>query len=94
MVLEGGSIAIDDAGTLITTEQCLLNANRNPSWTRAEIEDELIDRLGVTRVVWLGQGLVEDRDTDGHVDLDLHAAPPAATCCCSTSRRTTRTSRR
>ena len=69
LVLEGGSIAVDEAGTLITTEQCLLHPNRNPSWSQAEIEDELVARLGVARVVWLGQGLVEDRDTDGHVDL-------------------------
>jgi agmatine deiminase len=69
MVLEGGSIAIAADGSLITTEQCLLQPNRNPSLTREDIERELLDRLGVTRVVWLGDGLVEDRDTDGHVDL-------------------------
>jgi agmatine deiminase len=69
MVLEGGSIAITADGTLITTEQCLLNPNRNPTWSREEIEAELIARLGVRRVIWLGDGLVEDRDTDGHVDL-------------------------
>lgn len=69
MILEGGSIAVDGAGTLITTEQCLLNPNRNPAWTREKIEAELIARLGVERVVWLGRGLVEDLDTDGHVDL-------------------------
>jgi agmatine deiminase len=69
MVLEGGSIAITADGTLITTEQCLLNPNRNPTWSRDEIEAELRMRLGVRRVIWLGDGLVEDRDTDGHVDL-------------------------
>jgi agmatine deiminase len=69
MVLEGGSIAVDGAGTLLTTEECLLNPNRNPSLSRAEIERILHDFLGITRVVWLGHGLVEDRDTDGHVDL-------------------------
>jgi agmatine deiminase len=69
MVLEGGSICCDGAGTLLTTEQCLLNPNRNPELSRAEIEDTLERFLGVDRVVWLGQGLVEDRDTDGHVDL-------------------------
>jgi agmatine deiminase len=78
LVLEGGSIAVDDAGTLITTEQCLLNPNRNPSWSRAEIEDELVARLGVSRMVWLGQGLVEDRDTDGHVDLICLPTPDGA----------------
>ena len=69
IVLEGGSILTDGAGTLLTTEQCLLNPNRNPSLSREEIEQALRDNLGVQRIVWLGQGLVEDRDTDGHVDL-------------------------
>jgi agmatine deiminase len=69
MILEGGSIAVDGTGTLVTTEQCLLNPNRNPSLDRGEIERRLREYLGVERIVWLGQGLVEDRDTDGHVDL-------------------------
>jgi len=69
MVLEGGSILTDGQGTLLTTEQCLLNANRNPSLSREQIEAELSARLGVRHVVWLGMGLLEDRDTDGHVDL-------------------------
>jgi agmatine deiminase len=69
LILEGGSICVDDAGTLITTEQCLLHPSRNPRLSREQIEQELIEQLGVERVVWLGQGLVEDRDTDGHVDL-------------------------
>ncbi len=68
-VLEGGSICVDGEGTLITTEQCLLNPNRNPGLSREEIEQGLRDHLGVHTVVWLGQGLIEDRDTDGHVDL-------------------------
>jgi agmatine deiminase len=69
IVLEGGSILTDGAGTLLTTEQCLLNPNRNPSLSRQEIEAALRANLGVREIVWLGQGLVEDRDTDGHVDL-------------------------
>jgi agmatine deiminase len=69
IVLEGGSICADGEGTLITTEQCLLAPTRNPSLSREEIEDQLRAYLGVERVVWLGKGLVEDRDTDGHVDL-------------------------
>jgi agmatine deiminase len=69
MVLEGGSIAVDGAGTLVTTEECLLHPNRNPGLSREQIEDHLRAFLGVRRVVWLGRGLVEDRDTDGHVDL-------------------------
>ncbi len=69
LVLEGGSILTDGAGTLLTTEQCLLHPSRNPARTREEIEAELRAQLGVRRIVWLGDGLVEDRDTDGHVDL-------------------------
>jgi agmatine deiminase len=69
IVLEGGSIYVDAAGTLLTTEQCLLNPSRNPQLDREGIEAALRRYLGVERIVWLGQGLVEDRDTDGHVDL-------------------------
>jgi agmatine deiminase len=69
IVLEGGSILTDGEGTLLTTEQCLLNPNRNPSLSREQIEQALRDHLGVQRILWLGMGLVEDRDTDGHVDL-------------------------
>jgi agmatine deiminase len=68
-VLEGGSIAVDGEGLLLTTEECLLNPNRNPEMSRDEIEQGLRDYLGIETVVWLGQGLAEDRDTDGHVDL-------------------------
>ena len=69
IVLEGGSILTDGNGTLLTTEQCLLNPNRNPSLSREQIEEELRRSLGVERIVWLGHGLIEDRDTDGHIDL-------------------------
>lgn len=68
-VLEGGSLTVDGAGRLLTTEQCLLHPSRNPSLTRDEITVLLQDHLGVTEVIWLGQGLIEDKDTDGHVDL-------------------------
>jgi agmatine deiminase len=68
-VLEGGAIAVDGEGTLLTTEECLLNPNRNPGMSRDEIEAGLRDHLGAETIVWLGQGLVEDRDTDGHVDM-------------------------
>ena len=68
-MLEGGSVAINGQGTLLTTEQCLLNPSRNPDLSREDIEQGLRDYLGVETIVWLGHGLVEDRDTDGHVDL-------------------------
>ena len=68
LILEGGSIAVDGEGTLITTEQCLLHPSRNPALSRDQIEARLRATLGVERIVWLGLGLVEDDDTDGHVD--------------------------
>lgn len=67
MVLEGGSIDVNGAGLLLTTEQCLLNPNRNPGMGRDEIESRLTSLLGVRQVLWLGEGIVGD-DTDGHVD--------------------------
>jgi len=67
VVLEGGSIEVNGRGTLLTTEQCLLNPNRNPHLGRAEIEQFLKDSLGVRHVVWLGEGIAGD-DTDGHID--------------------------
>jgi len=67
MVLEGGSIDVNGAGALLTTEQCLLNPNRNPSLSREDVEQRLRDTLGVSQIIWLGDGIVGD-DTDGHVD--------------------------
>lgn len=67
IVLEGGSINVNGAGTLLTTQACLLNRNRNPDLTRAEIEEYLRVYLGVAQVLWLGEGIAGD-DTDGHVD--------------------------
>jgi len=67
MVLEGGSISVDGRGTLLTTEQCLLNANRNPGLTSQQIEERLALFLGVNKIIWLGEGLADD-ETDGHVD--------------------------
>jgi agmatine deiminase len=69
LVLEGGSVLSDGAGTILTTEQCLLHPSRNPELSREQIEAALSEHLGGERVLWLGDGLVEDRDTDGHVDL-------------------------
>lgn len=67
LVMEGGSFHVDGEGTLITTEQCLLNPNRNPGLGRDEIERQLKDHLGVSTVIWLGQGYQDD-ETDGHID--------------------------
>ncbi len=67
MVLEGGSIEVNGAGTLLTTEACLLNPNRNPDLTRTDIEQRLRDYLGVEKILWLAEGIVGD-DTDGHID--------------------------
>ena len=68
LVLEGGSINVDGEGTLLTTEQCLLHPNRNPRLSRADIERVLRESLGVQTIVWLPFA-IDDRDTDGHVDL-------------------------
>jgi agmatine deiminase len=65
--MEGGSLDVNGTGTLITTEACLLNPNRNPHLTRPEIERYLCDYLGCRNILWLGDGIVGD-DTDGHVD--------------------------
>lgn len=67
-VLEGGSIHVDGEGTLIVTEECLLNANRNPQLSKQQIEARLRLCLGVDVIIWLPRGLVADHDTDGHID--------------------------
>lgn len=67
MVLEGGSIEVDGQGQLLTTEACLLHKNRNPSLSRTQIEANLRDYFGVSRILWLGDGIAGD-DTDGHID--------------------------
>jgi agmatine deiminase len=67
MILEGGSIEVNGAGALLTTEGCLLNKNRNPDLSREQIEERLRDFLGVREILWLGQG-TEGDDTDGHID--------------------------
>jgi agmatine deiminase len=66
-ILEGGAIDHDGVGTVLTTDQCLLNRNRNPGWTAKAAEAALAMSLGATKVLWLGEGLRNDH-TDGHVD--------------------------
>src|SRR5205085_5239659 len=80
IVLEGGAIDVNGRGTVITTEQCLLNPNRNPQLERREIEQYLKDYLGVAQVLWLGEGIVGD-DTDGHIDdIARFVAPRVIVC--------------
>jgi agmatine deiminase len=67
-VCEGGSYSVDGKGTLITTKECLLNKNRNPNMTKEEIEEILEKYLNISRIIWLPYGVVQDTDTDGHVD--------------------------
>ncbi len=67
MILEGGSIEVNGTGALLTSESCLLNPNRNPSFSKTEIEQRLRDYLGVREILWLGDG-IEGDDTDGHID--------------------------
>lgn len=66
-VLEGGSIDVDGEGTVLTTEQCLLNPDRNPDLSRDQVEEKLRDYLGASKVIWLTEGVYLD-ETDGHVD--------------------------
>ncbi|HYR57473.1 MAG TPA: agmatine deiminase family protein [Chthoniobacteraceae bacterium] len=77
MVLEGGSIDVNGAGSLLTTKSCLLNPNRNPDLKKKEIEQHLCDYLGVKNILWLGDG-IEGDDTDGHVDDVARFVGPAA----------------
>ena len=67
MILEGGSIDVNGTGALLTSESCLLNKNRNPNLSRDDIEQRLRDYLGVSDILWLGDGIDGD-DTDGHID--------------------------
>lgn len=78
-VLEGGSIHVDGEGTCLTTEECLLNPNRNPRLSRSEIEDYLKAYLGVEAVIWLGRGVHND-ETSGHIDNLCCFARPGVVC--------------
>jgi agmatine deiminase len=75
-VLEGGAITVDGEGTLVTTTSAVLNENRNPGRSRAELSSLLGTHLGAREVIWLDSGLIEDRDTDGHVDNVCHFVAP------------------
>lgn len=79
LINEGGAIHVDGEGTALVTEQCLLNHNRNPGLTRARIERHLKDYLGVSCIVWLGQGVCND-ETDGHVDNLACFVRPGQVC--------------
>jgi agmatine deiminase len=80
IILEGGSIDVNGKGTLLTTEQCLLNKNRNPKLTQNEIEKYLTDYLGVNHFIWLKKG-IEGDDTDGHIDDIARFVNPTTILC-------------
>jgi agmatine deiminase len=80
IVLEGGSIDVNGQGSCLTTEQCLLNPNRNPHLQCTDIERYLHDYLGVRHVIWLGQGIIGD-DTDGHIDDIARFVNPTTVVC-------------
>ncbi|MGH9874823.1 MAG: agmatine deiminase family protein [Pyrinomonadaceae bacterium] len=80
IVMEGGSIEVNGAGCVLTTEQCLLNPNRNPHLSKEQIEQYLKNYLGVEKILWLGEGIVGD-DTDGHIDDIARFVTPNVIVC-------------
>ena len=79
-ILEGGSVDHDGYGTVLTTRQCLLNPNRNPGWTQEAAEAALAESMGARKVLWLGDGLVNDH-TDGHIDNLARFVGPGVVAC-------------
>jgi agmatine deiminase len=80
IVMEGGSIDVNGCGTVLTTEQCLLNKNRNPSLNKEKIEGYLREYLSVSKIIWLKEGIAGD-DTDGHVDDIARFVSPTTVLC-------------
>ena len=86
LVNEGGAIHVDGEGTALVTEECLLNPNRNPRFQRSDIERRLREYLGVSQVIWLGRGVVND-ETGGHIDNLACFVRPGVVCLTWTERR-------
>jgi len=80
LIAEGGALEVDGEGTCLTTRQCLLNTNRNPSLNQAEIEQVLQSALGVTKILWVEAGLLNDH-TDGHIDTIARFVAPGVVVC-------------